>query len=168
MVIPRPSDSSLFFLCSLPLFAFVFPFVFSREQQQRQRQLQLLATVCQAMPSQHKVCVHGIQLRKCRRCKGGGSYLCVHGVQKHRCKKCPKTGSVGTSLCKCGKVRHQCSKCRRNAKVKKVRKCGKRLTRSPRCEGGGGSLCAKHGRRSVDVSNGVPPQRPRTRTSSGG
>ena len=95
----------------------------------------------QAMPGQHKVCMHGIQLRKCAVCDGGGSYLCVHGIQKHRCKKCPKTKYIGTSLCECGNVRHQCSKCRRKPEVKKLCKCGKRLTRCRKCKCGGG-ICS--------------------------
>ena len=40
------------------------------------------------MAGQHKICVHGIQLRTCRRCKGGGGAFCVHGIQKSRCHKC--------------------------------------------------------------------------------
>ena len=56
-----------------------------------------------AMPNQHKICVHGKQLRICRLCKSGGGAFCIHGVQRSRCQKCGRklemksTGSLRLS-----------------------------------------------------------------------
>ena len=43
--------------------------------------------VC-TMPSQHKTCACGKQLRRCTICNGGGSYFCMHSRSPHRCKHC--------------------------------------------------------------------------------
>ena len=40
------------------------------------------------MPSQHKTCACGKQLRRCTVCNGGGSYFCMHSRSPHRCKHC--------------------------------------------------------------------------------
>ena len=84
------------------------------------------------MGGPHKICACGKQLRRCKVCIGGGSYLCsMHGVQKHRCKLCTnepdaKKKHIGTSLCPCGKVRHQCPTCRSHVEIKKQCKGDKR------------------------------------------
>ena len=83
------------------------------------------------MTSSKRICVHGIQLRnRCIECgrssserKGRG--CCVHGIQHRTAAKLSLTTKP---------------------EKKKLCRCGKRLTRCPKCKSGGGSLC-EHGRR---------------------
>ena len=80
----------------------------------------------------------------------GQHKICVHvgfhGIREHRCNEC---------RCKCPTCREL------NKEVKKLCKCGKRLTLCPKCEGGGGSLC-EHGRQTYrcvecKIGAGGPP-----------